>query len=345
MTKNVAGFPADEGAERLRQLAWGYIPAALIGVIIELGIPDLLAGRTMPASEIAAANHANEDALYRMLRALAGFGIVTESSGRCFALTSTGRRLRSDVSDSLRGYIRWATDPFLFRNYADLMYSAKTGEPAVAHVFGGSLFSHLQADPELSRIFNDGMTSFSQMVSRAVLEAYDFSGIKVIADVGGGEGALLALILQNHPAMQGLLLEQEHVLPGARKRFEALGLADRCRCSAVDFFKSVPAGADAYIMKSIIHDWDDRRAAIILKNCREALRSVERGKLLLVEATIPSGNDPHVAKVYDMQTLVLAGGRERTRDEFQKLLAQAGFRLIAVIPTQSFVSVVEAVPQ
>jgi len=345
MTKEAAGFPADEGAERLRELAWGYIPAALIGVIVELGIPDLLADGMMPASEIAAASHANEDALYRMLRALASFGILTEGNGQCFALTSTGRRLRSDVPDSVRGYIRWATDPFLFRNYADLMYSAKTGEPAVAQVFGGSLFSHLQADPELSRIFNEGMTSFSQAVSRAVLEAYDFSGVKVIADVGGGEGALLAAILQKYPAMQGLLLEQEHVLPGARKRLEALGLADRCRCSPVDFFKSVPGGADAYLMKSIIHDWDDRRAGIILAKCREALRSVEDGKLLLVEATIPLGNDPHVAKIYDMQMLVLAGGRERTHDEFQRLLARGGFRLTAVIPTRSFVSVVEAVPQ
>ena len=343
--KEVDAFPVDEGAERLRQLAWGYIPAALIGVIIELGIPDLLADGMMPAGEIAAASHTNEDALYRMLRALASFGILAESSGRHFTLTATGRRLRSDVPDSLRGYIRWTTDPFLFRNYADLMYSAKTGEPAVAHVFGGSLFSHLQADPPLSRIFNDGMTSFSQMVSRAVLEAYDFSGIKVLADLAGGEGALLAAILHKYPAMQGLLLEQEHVLPGARKRLEALGLADRSRCSAVDFFKSVPAGADAYLMKSIIHDWDDQRAGIILRNCREALRSVERGRLLLLEATIPSGNDPHVAKVYDMQMLVLAGGRERTRDEFQKLLAEAGFRLTAVVPTRSFVSVVEAAPQ
>jgi O-methyltransferase len=345
MTKESAGFPAGEGAERLRQLAWGYIPAALIGVIIELGIPDLLADGMKSATEIAAASHANEDALYRMLRTLAGVGILTESSGRRFTLTSAGRYLRSDVPDSLRGYLRWVTNPFLFRNYAELMYSAKTAEPVVEHVFGESLFSHLRANSQLSRIFNDGMTSFSQIVSRAVLEAYDFSGIKVIADVAGGEGALLAAILQKYPSLQGLLLEQEHVLTGARKRLEALGLADRCRCSAVDFFKCVPAGADAYLMKSIIHDWDDQRAGIILKNCREALRSAEQGKLLLVEATIPPGNDPHMAKLFDMQMLVLAGGRERTREEFRRLLAQGGFRLTAVVPTQSFVSVVEAVPQ
>ena len=163
MEKEATGFPADEGGERLRQLAWGYIPPALIGVVIELGIPDLLADDMKPASEIAAITHTNEDVLYRMLRTLAGFGILTESSGRRFALASAGRYLRSDVPNSLRGYMRWVTNRFLFRNYAELMHSAKTAEPAVEHVFGASLFSHLQADPELSRIFNDGMTSFSQL--------------------------------------------------------------------------------------------------------------------------------------------------------------------------------------
>jgi len=225
------------------------------------------------------------------------------------------------------------------------MHAAKTGEPTVEHVFGAPVFGHLRADSQLSRIFNEGMTSFSQSVSRAVLEAYDFSGIKVIADLGGGEGALLAAILQKYPAIQGMLLEQEHVVPGAQRRFEALGLAKRCHCSPVDFFKSVPAGADTYLMKSIIHDWDDPRAGNILRNCREVLRSVEHGKLLLVDAVVPSGNDPHVTKVYDIQMLVLTGGRERTRDEFHKLLAESGFRLTAVVPTKTLVSVIEAVPQ
>ena len=338
---------ANEGAERERlcQLALGYIPAALIGVITELGIPDLLAVGAKPVGEIAAATHANEDALYRMLRTLASFGVFAESSGRRFALTSTGAYLRSDVPGSLRGYVRWMTNAFLFRNYAELMRSAKTAEPVVQHVFGESLFSHLQSNPELSRIFNDGMTSFSQLVSAAVLEAYDFSGIRVIADVAGGEGALLAAILQKYPAMQGLLLEQEHVLAGARKRFELSELADRCRCLPVDFFNSVPNGADAYLMKSIIHDWDDHRAGVILKNCQEALRNVPRGRLILVEPVIPPGSDPHMSKLADIQMLVLAGGRERTREEFQTLLGQSGFRMTAVVPTHSFVSIVEAVPQ
>ncbi len=345
MMKEGIGLAASEGADQIRRLATGYIPAALIGVVIELGIPDLLAEKTKPVSELAAATHANDDALYRMLRTLSSFGIFTESSGRRFSLTSAGRYLRSDVPDSLRGYMRWVTNSFLFQNYADLMYSALTAQPAVDHLFGKPLFSHLQTTPELSRIFNDAMTSFSQMVSTSLLQAYDFSGIKVIADLGGGQGALLAAILQKYPAMHGLLLEQEYVLAGARERFQQSGLAERCGTLAVDFFQTVPTGADAYLMKSIIHDWDDQRAGIILKNCREALSNVEQGRLILVEAIVPQGSEPHMSKLTDMQMLVLAGGRERTREEFQQLLAHSGFRMTIVVPTQSFVSVVEAVPQ
>jgi hypothetical protein len=345
MMKEGTGLAASEDAEKIRQLATGYIPAALIGIIIELGIPDLLGEKTKPVSELAAATHASDDALYRMLRTLSSYGIFTESSGRRFSLTSAGRYLRSDVADSLRGYMRWVTNSFLFRNYADLMHSAQTGQPAVDHLFGKSLFGHLQTSPELSQIFNDAMTSFSQMVSAALLQAYDFSGIKVIADLGGGQGALLAAILQKYSAMRGLLLEQEYVLAGARKRFLESGLAERCGTMAVDFFQNVPTGADAYLMKSIIHDWDDQRASIILKNCREALRNVQSGRLILVEAIIPQGSEPHMSKLTDMQMLILAGGRERTQEEFRQLLAHSGFRMTAVLPTRSFVSVVEAVPE
>jgi hypothetical protein len=345
MMKEGTGLAASEDAEKIRQLATGYIPAALIGIIIELGIPDLLGEETKPVSDLAAATHASDDALYRMLRTLSSYGIFTESSGRRFSLTSTGRYLRSDVADSLRGYMRWVTNSFLFRNYADLMHSAQTGQPAVDHLFGKSLFGHLQTSPELSQIFNDAMTSFSQIVSAALLQAYDFSGIKVIADLGGGQGALLAAILQKYSAIRGLLLEQEYVLAGARKRFLEFGLAERCGTMAVDFFQNVPTGADAYLMKSIIHDWDDQRASIILKNCREALRNVQSGRLILVEAIVPQGSEPHMSKLTDMQMLILAGGRERTQEEFRQLLAHSGFRMTAVLPTRSFVSVVEAVPE
>lgn len=336
---------ADDGIGRLRQLAWGYIPAALIGVIVELGIPDLLLDGMKTAGELSAATQTNEDALYRVLRTLAGFGICTENGARTFALTSAGRYLRSDVPDSIRGYVLWVTSPFLIRNYAALMHAVKTGGPTVDHVFGRPFFSHLQSDPELTRTFNEGMTSFSEWVSSAVLSAYDFSGIKILADLAGGEGALLAAIVGKYPEMRGLLFEQDHVLQGARRRFQALGLADRCSCAAVDFFQEVPPGADVYLMKSIIHDWDDKRAQVILRNCREALRNIKSGKLLLVEAVIPSGSAFDMSKIFDMQMMVIAGGRERTQEEFQRLLADSGFRMTAVLSTQSVLSIVEAVPE
>lgn len=344
MMKEGTAFPPNEGAERIRQLAWGYIPAALIGVIIELGIPDLLAGQTKPIAEIAAAAHANEDALYRMLRTLASFGVLTESNGKCFALTPAGACLQSGVPGSLRGYVRWVTNGLIFRSYSELLHCAKTGETSLEHVFGESLFNYMHHNPEVSQIFNDGMTSFSQIVSKGVLEAYDFSGIQILADIAGGEGALLTAVLQKYPTMRGMLLEQEQVVAGARKRFAQSGLADRATAAAIDFFKAVPSGADAYMMKSIIHDWDDERASAILKNCREALRNVAHARLILVEGVVPPGNEQHMVKIADIQMLVLAGGRERTREEFQQLLAQSGFRMTTIVPTQSFVSVIEAVP-
>jgi len=345
MANEATGFPDHEGAERLRQLAYGYVPAALIGVIVELGIPDLLTDGMKPSSELAALTKANEDALYRILRTLAGLGIFAETGSRNFALTSTGRYLRSDVRGSLCGFIRWVTNPFVLRSYAELMHTAKTGEPAAEHVFGESLFSHLRGNPDLSRTFNEGMSGFSRLVSAALLETYDFSGIKVLADLAGGEGVVLAAILQRYPSLQGLLFEQEHVIAGARERLAGMGLTGRCHCSAVDFFDEVPAGADAYLMKSIIHDWDDHRAGLILGNCRRALAGVQFGKLLLVEPVIPSGNDPHLSKIIDMQMLAITGGRERTREEFEKLLSENGFRMTALLPTKSVVSLVEAVPE
>ena len=342
--KEGTAFPDNEGTERIRQLAWGYIPAALIGVIIELGIPDLLAGQTKSIGDIAAAARANEDALYRMLRTLASFGVFTESNGKRFALTPAGACLQSGVPGSMRGYVRWITNGLVFRSYAELLHCAKTGENGLEHVFGESLFSYMHHHPDVSQIFNDGMTSFSQIVSQCVLEAYDFSGITILADIAGGEGALLSAVLHKFPGMRGMLLEQEHVVAGARTRFAQSGLADRATVAAIDFLKLVPAGADAYMMKSIIHDWDDERATVILKHCREALRNVDRAKLLLIEGVVPPGNEQHMVKLADMQMLVLAGGRERTREEFQHLLAHSGFRMTTIVPTQSFVSVIEAVP-
>lgn len=343
--KEGTAFPPGEGAERIRQLAWGYIPAALIGVMIELGVPEIIGDGEKPIREIAAAAKANEDALYRMMRTLASFGVFTEISGRRFVLTSAGNCLRGDVPGSLRGYVRWITNGIIFRSYAAALQTAKTGEPALEKVAGEPLFEHLQKNPELSRTFNDGMTSFSQLVSKGVLEAYDFSGVKVLADLAGGEGALLSSIVQKYPEMRGLLLEQAHLVEGARKRFAQLGLAERCSAAPVDFFKSVPRGADAYMMKSIIHDWDDARAGVILKHCREALRDVEGGRLILVEGVVPPGNEPHMVKLADIQMLILAGGRERTREEFQALLEHSGFRLTRVVSTETFMSVIEARPE
>ena len=204
---------------------------------------------------------------------------------------------------------------------------------------GVPVFEYFPKHPEESEIFNNAMTMFSAMVIPAVLEVYDFSGIGTLVDVAGGHGRVLTSILQKYPSMRGVLFDLEHVLAGARAAIDSLGLSDRCRTVSGDFFKAVPAGGDAYIMKHIIHDWDDERAATILKNIRSAMNP--GGRVILLESVVAPGNQPDFAKLIDLEMLLMPGGRERTEQEFRDLFARAGFELTRIIPTQSPLSVIE----
>ncbi|MGH8459550.1 MAG: methyltransferase, partial [Nevskiales bacterium] len=208
-------------------------------------------------------------------------------------------------------------------------------------VLGKPIFDYFPTDREESEIFNAAMISMTAMVIPATLEAYDFSGIGTLVDVAGGHGSVLTGILEKHPQMRGILFDLEHVVAGAKPRLERLGLAGRVQLASGDFFQSVPAGGDAFVMKHIIHDWDDARALTILQNCRKAS---PKAKVILLEAVLPSGNDPHFGKLLDLEMLTLPGGRERTEDEFRSLFAKAGYRLARVVPTKSPLSVVEAAP-
>jgi hypothetical protein len=203
------------------------------------------------------------------------------------------------------------------------------------------VFEYLAAEPALSETFNNAMTGFSQSVVPAVLEAYDFGGIDVLVDVAGGHGAVLTAILQRYPRMQGVLFDREHVVAGAGGRIAGLRLGNRCRVEAGDFFQAVPQG-DAFIMKHIIHDWDDERAVLILRNIRTAMGTA-RGKVILLESVLEPGNTPDFGKIVDLEMLAMPGGRERTAEEFGALFARAGFTLTRIVPTQSPLSVVEAV--
>ncbi len=334
--------PEAAAGHLLTQLATGHIVASALQVLLRLGIPDRLSTGERGAAELARETGVQEDGLYRLMRALATVGVVDETSPRRFSLTPAGQLLRSGVPGSMRDMALWITSPFHFRVYAELMHSVETGQPAAEKVTGMPVFEYFAEQPELSEIFNNAMTNMSEVVIRAALEAYDFGGINLLVDVAGGHGAVLTSILKRYPQMRGVLFDLDHVVAGARPRIEALGLSDRTATTAGDFFQAVPPGGDAYIMKHIIHDWDDARASTILRNIRTAM-GTKRGRVILLESVLQPGNAPDFGKVIDLEMLAMPGGRERTADEFRALFANAGFSMTRIVPTQSPLSIVEAV--
>jgi hypothetical protein len=327
-------------AQLVFQLGTGYIASSALQVAAKLTIADRLAQGPRTAASLAADTGVQEDALYRVLRVLASLGVFEETAPRMFALTPAAALLRTDQRGSLHPMVLWLTDPFHFQTYAETMHSVKTGQPAADKVAGKPVFEHLAGDRELSAIFNDAMTAFSSQVAPAALKAYDFSGIDVLVDVAGGHGEILMSILKANPNVRGILFDLDHVLAGAKPRIAAAGLTHRCETATGDFFKAVPAG-DAYVMKHIIHDWDDARAVTILKNIRAAMTKPD-GRVILLETVIQPGNQPDLGKFMDLEMLLMPGGRERTAEEFGALFSRAGFALSRVVPTESPLCVIEA---
>jgi hypothetical protein len=336
-----AAPPPLAAPQLLFQIGTGHFVASALQVVVRLGIPDRIADGALTAAELAGATGMQEDALYRVMRALASVAVFEETAPRRFKLTTAGQALRRDVPGSMHDMMLWITSPLHFKVYGEMMHSVRTGQPAAEKVTGMPVFEYLPRDPELSEIFNNAMTAFSNQVIPAALEAYDFSGIGLLVDVAGGHGAVLTAILRKHPQMRGVLFDLDHVVAGAAQRIESMGLSDRCRTEAGNFFTSVPPGADAYIMKHIIHDWDDDRAIRILQNIRSAAgkRPV---RVILLESVIPPGNAPDLGKIIDLEMLLMPGGKERTAEEFQALFAAAGFELTKIVPTASPLSVIEA---
>lgn len=332
--------PTDQAIQHVFQLMTGHIVASAVNIAARLGIADRLADGPRATADLARESGASEDALYRVLRALASVGVFEEVSPRTFGLNPAGAALQSGP---VRAMALWIAGEFNLRVYANAMHSVKTGESAVPTTVGTGVFEHFASDPALSQIFNDAMTGFSAAIVPAVLEAYDFGGIGTLVDIAGGHGAILMAILKKYPSMKGMLFDVEHVIAGAKPRIAQEGLAERITTATGDFFKAVPAGGDAYIMKHIIHDWDDPKATAILTNIRSVLPKT--GRVILIESVIPTGNEPGLGKIMDLEMLVMPGGRERTEAEFRALFAGAGFDLTRVVPTQSPLSVVEAKPR
>ncbi|WP_435020982.1 methyltransferase [Tundrisphaera sp. TA3] len=321
----------------LQNLIMGKWLSQAVSVAAKLGIADLLKDGPRPCDELARSNQVDEGALYRVLRALASVGVFVEEGDRHFALTPAAGFLRSDVPGSLRAVAQMAGEDFTWRPWGDLYRCVKTGEPAFETAFGVPAFDYLAKNPAAASVFDEAMTGWSMQNSHAVADAYDFSGIGTLMDVGGGHGYLLATILRANPGLRGILYETPEVIAGAKDKLDGLD----CQLMAGDFFASVPGGADACILKSVIHDWEDGRATTILRNCREALKP--GGRVLLAEMVIPPGNDPHPGKLLDLEMLVMVGGHERTEAQFRDLLAEAGFRMTRIVPTASPTCVIEGV--
>ena len=332
--------PDAAAAQHLMQLSTGYIASTCVYLAVKLRLPDLLAAGPRTSTDLARELSVNEDALFRVMRTLASLGVFEEKSSRTFANTLASSMLRSASPGSLYEMVLWMSDPFHFQVYANALHSVQTGSPAAEKTLGVPVFEWFPKNPDESEVFNNAMTTFSAMVIPAVLEVYEFSGIGTLIDVAGGHGHVLTSILQNYPSMHGVLFDLDHVLAGARPVIESLGLSDRCRTVSGDFFRAVPAGGDAYIMKHIIHDWDDERATTILKNIRSAMN--HGGRVILVDSVVTPGNQPDFAKIIDLEMLLMPGGRERTEEEFRELFARSGFQLTRIIPTKSPLSVIEA---
>jgi SAM-dependent methyltransferase len=327
-------------AKALIQLASGYWVSQAIYVVAKLGVADLLKHGSNSCEELARATGTHARSLYRVMRGLASVGVFAEIDGGRFQLTPLSEVLQTGVPDSMCALAIMLGEES-YRAWGELLYSVKTGEPAFDHVYNMRRFEYLGQHPEAADVFNKAMTALFGRVHAAVVNAYPFSGLTKVVDVGGGNGFLITLILKANPRMTGVLFETPAVIQDAKKHIEAAGLALRCETVAGDFFVSIPQGGDAYILSHVIQSFDDGRSGTILRNCRRAM--AKHGKLLLVEPVISPGNEPSVAKLLDLQMLVVTGGRQRTEAEYRTLLVPAGFRLTNVIPTESGESIIEGV--
>lgn len=327
---------------QLLQLVGGAFLSQAAYVAAKLGIADYLVEEPKTAEYLASATSTDERSLYRVLRALASVGVFSEVSPKTFANTPMTETLRSDHPNSTRDLTIWMHEPEHWKVYADLMYSVKTGKPAWDHVHGEPVFPYLfQTNKELGDIFNRAMTSYSHQTIGPLLAAYDFSGASVIADIAGGYGHLLGAVLKASPQAKGVLFDLPAVLEGAPRMLESYEVGDRVELVEGNFFEEVPVKADIYMLKHIIHDWYDDNNQKILGNIRAIMP--DDAKVLIIEAVIPEGDEPHFGKIIDLEMLMSPGGVERTPTEFQELLEASGFKLNRIIPTMGLMSIVEAV--
>jgi SAM-dependent methyltransferase len=326
----------------LLQIICAQWEGAAIGAAAKYGIADQLETGPKTTPELATRLNLHEDSLYRVLRALAGLGIFHEGENRTFSQTPLSDLLRTNARPSLRHVAASWLDNWHWRSIQGICSTVENGRTGAANVLGAELFDYLGAHPDEALSFNRCMTDLSSGEAPAVMATYDFSGFEHIVDVAGGAGRLLAAILASVPELRGTLFDQPSVIEQAKSDAILAPFADRCQLIGGDFFEAVPAGVDAYIMKHIIHDWDDERAAKILKNCRRGLKP--GGKLLVVDRVIGPPNTPDPKKFFDIAMMLMPGGRERSETEWNALYASAGFRVTRIMQTPAPHSIIEGVP-
>jgi hypothetical protein len=327
---------------QLVHLGTAYWVSRTVYAAAKLGLADHLAGGPKTAIELAGPTHTHAPSLHRLMRTLASLGILSEDSNHRFALAPLGEALKTGAPGSARAVILALAGDWWWRSWEDFLYCLETGKTGMENAFGMTIFEYLAKHPEEASYFNEAMIGFHGGEPPAVAVAYDFSGFDAVVDVGGGTGNLLAAILKRHPRPRGVLFDLPHVVREAPALIQMHGLADRATVEVGNFFESVPAGGDAYLLSHVIHDWNEDQCLTILENCRKAMKP--SGRLLIIEMVLPAGDTPHPGKMLDMAMLVVPGGQERTAQEYGTLVGRSDFRLTRVVPTESAVCVVEALP-
>ncbi|MEU8346771.1 Dimerisation domain-containing protein [Actinomadura meyerae] len=328
----------------LLDLAFGYMPAQIVHTAAEIGLADAMAGGPKSSGELAEATGTHAPSLLRLLRGLATLGAVEQKERDLFALTAEGQRLRADAPDSVRALVRLFCGPEVWRTWGDMTGTLRTGEYAWKRVTGHASFEHFASDPELSATFNAAMAEHTRAVAPGIIGAHDFSRYGTVADLGGGDGTLLAAILRANPGVRGMLVDLPAGLDAAPGTLA--DVAGRAEIVPGDFFESVPGGADAYVLKSVLHDWSDDKATAILRNVRAAMEPGAR--VVILEQVMPETVTPETAGIVrnDLNMLVCTGGRERSEAEFRDLLDAAGFSGVSFtgpLPPSAY-HVIEAVP-
>jgi SAM-dependent methyltransferase len=325
---------------QLIQMATAYWVSRALYAAARLELADRIAGGSRTVADLAAQTGAHAPSLHRLLRALAGLGIVSEDEVCGFSLTDLGQALRAGAPGAAHATVLALAGDWWWRGWEHVLHAVATGKTGMERASGTTVFEYLAREPEEASYFNDAMIGFHGAEPDAVAAAYDFSGCDTVVDIGGGTGNLLAAILERHPHVRGVLAERPHVLSEAAALVESRGLNGRIAFEPIDFFMSIPERGDVYLLSHVIHDWTEEQCLTILRNCRAVMKPDSR--LLIIEMVLPAGNTPHPGKLLDLAMLVMPGGEERTAEEYAALLKKAGFEMMRVIPTASPVSIVEA---